>query len=36
VRALRAFLETHPELEVTLEAQAMLEKLGPLEEDDDN
>ena len=34
VRALEAFLQTHPELEVTLEARAMLEKLGPIEQDE--
>lgn len=36
VHALRGFLETGPELEVSLEARAMLEKLGPLEEDEDD
>lgn len=36
VHALRAFLETGPELEVSLEARAMLEKLGPLDEDEDD
>ncbi|MFW5739606.1 MAG: tetratricopeptide repeat protein [Myxococcota bacterium] len=32
VRAIRAFLDTNPELEVSLEARAMLEKLGPVDE----
>lgn len=34
VRTLHACLAAHPELEVTLEAQAMLERLGPVEEDE--
>jgi len=34
IHALRAFLGTHPEYEVTLEARAMLEKLGAFDEED--
>ncbi len=33
IRALTGFLNTNPELEISLEARAMLEKLGPLEDD---
>ena len=34
MQAIRAFLNTNPELEVSLEARAMLEKLGPEDEED--
>ncbi len=34
IRAIRGFLNTNPELEASLEARAMLEKLGDFDEED--
>ena len=35
IRAITGFLNTNPELEVSLEARAMLDKLGPVEEEEE-